>query len=90
MHDSLQRMLSRSAGALKALTSGLTAALLALLLRSPASAEAQAQASLALRKCGAADLGTEVAGLVAQLVAMAAVGEAVCAPWYDALAADLL
>lgn len=90
MHDSLQRMLSRGAGALKALTAGLTSALLALLLLGAGDAGAQAQAGAALRKCGAAELADEVASLAAQLASVAAVGEAAAAPWYTALSSDLL
>ena len=74
----------------QALTSGLTTALLALLLRGAADAGAQAAAALALRRCGAADLAGEVAALAGELAAVAAAGEAACGAWYSALSADLL
>lgn len=143
MHDSLQRMLSRGAGALKvrrlavgwawegcshtrrlpcsglshthcvawlagpdvdapspcphpllsapqALTSGVKTALLAPLVLGVDSAPAQAHAALALRKCGACDLVGEVRALALQLSRLAQVTEAVAAPWYQALSADLL
>lgn len=128
MHDSLQRMLSRGAGALKvrgqcvlrlaggdgtrlacrhvaailalslipahhllqALISGFSSALLALLLLGVDSSPAQAHATLELRKCGAGDLVGEVASLAMELIRLAAVSEAVAAPWYDTLSSDLL
>ncbi|KAL4439722.1 hypothetical protein ABPG75_002723 [Micractinium tetrahymenae] len=90
VQDSIHRMLSRSSGAMKALSSGLSTALLALLLLDPDSSRAQEQAALALRRCGAADLAHEVAELAQQLAAVAAVSEAVCAQWYHALSSNLL
>lgn len=90
MQDSIHRMLARTGGAMKALTQGLTAALLTLLLLGPDSSRAQEQAALALRRCGAGDLMHEAAELARQLAAVAAVTEAVCAQWYRALADDLL
>lgn len=74
----------------QALTGGLTEALLTLLLRDASDAGAQAHVSLALRRCGAADLAGEVAALASDLGAVAAAGEAACRAWYAALAADLL
>ncbi|PSC74446.1 T-complex 11 [Micractinium conductrix] len=90
VQDSIHRMLSRGSGAMKALTSGLTTALLALLLFGLETVHAQEQVSLALRRCGAGDLAGEAADLARQLANMAAISEAVCAQWYDALSRDLL
>lgn len=74
----------------QALTNGLTHALHALLLLGPARPEAQAAASAALGRCGAEVLREEVAALAGRLAEVAAVGEAVYEPWYQALSADLL
>lgn len=90
VQDSVHRMLSRSSGTMKALTSGVTSALLTLLLLGPDSAHAQEQAALALRRCGAGDLAFEAADLARQLAAVAAVSEGVCGPWYQRLSSDLL
>lgn len=90
LQDSLNRMLSRSAGALKAVTSGITHALHALLLMGPAHHVAQHVASTALLRCGAEAVKEEVAGLASKLAGVAGVGEAVFGPWYTSLSVDLL
>jgi hypothetical protein len=98
----LRRLLGRGGGALRALTCGLSDALLALLLCGGAGGSSAATASVpaaeafghkvavaALSRCGAASLLPEVKALAAQLGAVAAAEEAVMWPWLEALAVDL-
>ena len=74
----------------QALTGALTTTLLALLLLGLDSAQARAHGDQALRKCGVADLAADACALASQLAAVAAVGEAVGGPWYQALSSDWL
>lgn len=74
----------------QALTNGLTHSLHVLLLLGPGCAKAQAAAAAALGRCGAGIMQQEVASLAAHLADVAAVGEAVFEPWYEAVTADLM
>ncbi|KAI3434416.1 hypothetical protein D9Q98_002494 [Chlorella vulgaris] len=67
VQNSISRMLGRGGAAMKALTGGVSTALLAHLLLGCACHEAQQQASLALRRCGGGDLEAEVGALAGQL-----------------------
>lgn len=96
----LQRVLARTSDAFAALSGGVTAALRLALLAgpdtldqtpgNPAVGDVAAAARGALARCGAGELGPEVAELARGLAAVAAVGEAVHEGTYCALLADLL
>ena len=93
-------MLARTSDAFAELSGGVTAALrLALLAgpdaldlrpNAPGACDIASAARAALARCGAGELGAEVAELARALAAVAAVGEAVHEGTYRALLADLL
>lgn len=94
MEAGLNRMLLRSSGAFKALSSGISTALQLQLLAGPISFKADAglqQAfNSALARCGAGALKAEVAELSMRLGQTAALSEAVHVNIYQTLLSDLL
>ena len=94
MEAALNRMLMRSSGAFKALSSGVGNALQLQLLASPASAQSdsglQQSVHSALARCGAVALKAEVAELALKLSQTAALTEAVHSSTYQKLLSDLL
>ena len=94
MEAALNRMLMRSSGAFKALSSGIGSAIQLQLLASPASAQSDAglqqAVSGALARCGAVALKAEVAQLALRLSQTAALTEAVHSSTYQKLLTDLL
>ena len=94
MEAALNRMLMRSSGAFKALSSGIGNALQLQLLASPASSQSDAglQQGLnsALARCGAGALKSEVSQLAERLTQTAALSEAVHSSVYQRLLSDLL
>ena len=94
MEAALNRMLLRSSGAFKALSSGIGNAVQLQLLASPATsqsdAELQQAVSAALARCGAGALKPEVSQLALRLTQTAALTEAVHSSTYQRLLSDLL
>lgn len=94
MEAALSRMLMRSSGAFKALSSGIGSAIQLQLLASPASVQSdsglQQAAGSALARCGAVALKAEVAQLAVRLSQTAALTEAVHSSTYQKLLSDLL
>ena len=94
MEAALNRMLMRSSGAFKALSSGIGNSVQLQLLSSPASAQSDAglqqAVSSALARCGAVALKAEVAQLALRLSQTAALTEAVHSSTYRKLLTDLL
>lgn len=94
MEAALNRMLMRSSGAFKALTSGIGNAIQLQLLASPASVQSDAglqqAAGSELARCGASALKAEVAQLAVRLSQTAALTEAVHSSTYQKLLSDLL
>ena len=94
MEAALNRMLMRSSGAFKALSSGIGNAIQLQLLASPASVQSDAglqqAAGSALARCGASALKAEVAQLAVRLSQTAALTEAVHSSTYQKLLSDLL
>ena len=94
MEAALNRMLLRSSGAFKALSSGIANALQLQLLASPASAASDAglqqATSSTLARCGGGALKPEVAQLALRLTQTAALTEAVHSNTYQKLLSDLL
>ena len=94
MEAALNRMLMRSSGAFKALSSGIGNAIQLQLLSSPASSQSDAglkqAVSSALARCGAGTLGAEVSQLALRLSQTAALSEAVHSSVYQRLLSDLL
>lgn len=94
MEAALNRMLMRSSGAFKALSSGIGNAIQLQLLASPASSQSDAglqqAVSSALARCGAGALKSEVSQLALRLSQTAALSEAVHSSTYQRLLSDLL
>lgn len=94
MEAALNRMLLRSSGAFKALSSGIGNAIQLQLLASPTSVQSDAglqqAVSTALARCGAVALKAEVAQLALRLSQTAALTEAVHNGTYQKLLSDLL
>ena len=94
MEAALNRMLMRSSGAFKALSSGIGNAIQLQLLASPASSQSDAglqqAVSGALARCGAGALKAEVSQLALRLSQTAALSEAVHNATYQRLLSDLL
>jgi hypothetical protein len=89
VHAVLRNMLGKSSPALRSITSALCNALTAHLVLGPSSPAAVNASTAALTRCGAGALAAEVAILAGKLAEVAAVTEAVCAPWYEILSSDL-
>ena len=85
MEAALQRMLTPQGPGLKVLKNTLSQALLACLLSGP-----EAQLDRLLARVGAAPLQREIVELAESLGQIAAIGEAVHGPVFDALSSDLL
>lgn len=85
--DSLRRMLAKDGGAFKALTQGVTHALMAWLL-TPESLAASIAVD-ALRRCGATCLEKEIEALARSLVAVAAVVENITGIWLQPVCTNL-
>lgn len=94
MEAALNRMLLRSSGAFKALSTGISNAVQLQLLAGPSSLQSDAglqqAVSSALARCGAASLKAEVAQLSVKLGQTAALSEAVHVNIYQTLLSDLL
>lgn len=94
MEAALNRMLLRSSGAFKALSTGISNAVQMQLLAGPSSVQSDASLQQAchsaLTRCGAASLKAEVAQLSVKLGQTAALSEAVHAETYQTLLSDLL
>lgn len=94
MEAALNRMLMRSSGAFKALSSGIGNAIQLQLLPSPTSAQSDAglqqSVNSALARCGAVSLKAEVAQLALKLSQTAALTEAVHSSTYQKLLSDLI
>lgn len=94
MQAALNRMLTRSSGAFKAMCNGLATALQMLLLAGPeavkGSAEVGAVLGSVLARCGAGHLKSEVVELAVKLDAVAALSEAVHGGVYQKLSVDML
>ncbi|DBA87711.1 TPA: hypothetical protein ACH3X1_004714 [Trebouxia sp. C0004] len=94
MEAALNRMLMRSSGAFKALSSGIGNAIQLHLLASPASSQSdtglQQGVISALARCGAGGLKSEVSQLAKRLCQTAALSEAVHSSVYQKLLSDLL
>ena len=85
LESALQKMLAQQGPGLKVLKATLSQALLACLLSGP-----EANVSALLARVGAGVLQKEVGELAQSLGQIAAIGEAVHGPVYDALSSDLL
>ena len=85
LESALQKMLAQQGPGLKVLKASLSQALLACMLSGP-----EANVGPLLGRVGAGALHKEVVDLAQSLGQIAAIGEAVHGPLYDALSSDLL